>query len=80
MQHDLNHQLNGITATLNVTLETTKKALKVAEEIKGKTTDIICDVSKVTNAADRLADTTQSFFFFFFFESISVRFRKHGPM
>lgn len=61
MQHDLNHQLNGITATLNVTLETTEKALKVAEEIKGKTTDIICDVSKVTNAADRLADTTQSY-------------------
>ena len=61
MQNDLNHQLNGITATLNVTLETTEKAFKVAEEIKGKTSDIICDISKVTNATGRLADTTQSY-------------------
>ena len=61
MQSDLNHQLNGITTTLNVTLEMTEKALKVAEEIKGKTSDIICDVSKVTNATGRLADTMQSY-------------------
>ena len=38
-----------------------EKALKVTEEIKGKTLDIICNVSKVTNATGRLVDTTQSY-------------------
>ena len=61
MQDELNHQLNGITATMNVTLKTTEKTLKVAEEIKGKTLDIMSDVSKVTSVMGKIADTTQSY-------------------
>ena len=61
VKDDLNHRLNGITATLNVTLETTEKALKVVEEIKGKTSDIMNDVGKVTSVTGKIADTTQSY-------------------
>ena len=61
MQDELNHRLNGITATMNVTLEMTEKTLKVAEEIKGKTSDIMSDVGKVTSVMGKIADTTQSY-------------------
>ena len=61
VQDKLLRQLYGITDTLNVTLETSEKALKVAEDIKGKTSDIISDVGKVTSATDKIANTTQSY-------------------
>ena len=61
VKDDLNHRLNGITTTLNVTLETTEKALKVAEEIKGKTLDIMNNIGKVTSVMGKIADTMQSY-------------------
>lgn len=57
----LNKQLQGVQSKVNATLETSKKALKVAKEIKGSTADIISRVGKVTNATDKIADTTQSY-------------------
>ena len=61
LQDDLARRLNGIMDILNVTFETSEKALKVAEDIKGKTSDIISDVGKVTSATVKIADTTQSY-------------------
>lgn len=58
---DLARQLYGITDMLNVTLETSEKALKVAEEIKGRTSDIINGVGKVMSIMDKIADTMQSY-------------------
>jgi len=60
-QENLNSQLNGITEVMNITLETSEKALKVAEEVKGNAQDIISKLGKVTNVADKIADTTQSY-------------------
>ena len=61
VQEDLNNRLNGITGVVNVTLETSEKALKVAEEVKGSARDILNKLGKVTNVADKIADTTQSY-------------------
>jgi len=58
---NLSMRLNGITSVMNVTLEATKKAAKVTEEIKGSTLDIISKLGKVTNIVDKIADTTQSY-------------------
>ena len=46
---------------MNVTLETTKKTLKVMEEIKGKTSDIMSDIGKVMSIMGKIADTIQSY-------------------
>jgi len=61
LQEILDRRLNSITGVINVTLETSEKALKVAEEVKGNTQDIISKLGKVTNVADKIADTTQSY-------------------
>jgi hypothetical protein len=61
VQSNISLQLNNIVGILNVTLETSKKTLKVAEEIQGKTADIISGVGKVMNATDKIADTTLSY-------------------
>ena len=60
-QDNLTVQLNGITSTVNITLESSEKALKVSKEIKGNTEDIISKIGKVTNIADKITDTTQSY-------------------
>ena len=62
VQDNLACHLNGITDILNLTLETSEKALKVAEDIKEKTSDIISNVGKVTSVTDKIADTTQSYY------------------
>ena len=59
VQDNLLCQLYGITDTLNVTLETSEKALKVAEDIKGKALDIISNVGKVTSTMDKITNTMQ---------------------
>ncbi len=60
--HDsLAARLNGITATINLTLETAEKTLKASEDLKGGTKDLICKVGNVTNVADKIASTTQSY-------------------
>ena len=61
MHDDLAIRLDGITSVINVTLETSEKALNVTEEIKGNTSDIISKLGRVTNVADKIADTTQSY-------------------
>ena len=61
MQDDLAMRLDGITSTINVTLETTEKVLNITEGIKGSSSDIISKIGKVTNVADKIADTTQSY-------------------
>jgi len=61
LQEILDRRLDGIMGVVNVTLETSEKALKVAEEVKGNTQDIISKLGKVTNVADKIADTTQSY-------------------
>ena len=60
-QENLNSWLNGIMGVVNITLETSEKALKVAEEVKGNAQDIISKLGKVTNVADKIVDTTQSY-------------------
>jgi hypothetical protein len=61
LQDDITKRLDGITSVVNVTLKTTKKVLTVLEEIKGRSSDIISNLGKVTNIADKIADTTQSY-------------------
>ena len=61
LQNEITTRLDGITGVVNVTLETTEKALTVSEELKGRTSDIISNLGKVTNVADKIADTTQSY-------------------
>lgn len=58
---NLSVRLNGITSVMNVTLEATEKAAKVTKEIKGSMVDIISKLGKVTNVADKIADTMQSY-------------------
>jgi DNA repair ATPase RecN len=57
----LANRLHGIENMVNATLESSEKALKVAEELKEKSTEIISSVGKVTNATVKIADTTQSY-------------------
>ena len=52
LQEELTRQLNGIMCVTNVMLETTKKALKVSDKIKGSAFDIISKLGKVTNVMD----------------------------
>jgi len=60
--HDsLAARLNGIMAMINLTLETAEKMLKASEDLKGGTKDLICKVGNVTNMADKIASTTQSY-------------------
>ena len=61
LQENLTVQLNGITSITNVTLESTEKVLKVSEEVKGSANDIINKLGNVTNVADKIAVTTQSY-------------------
>ena len=51
----------GIENTVDATLESSVKALKVTEELKEKTTEIINSVGKITNAMVKIANTTQSY-------------------
>jgi hypothetical protein len=53
--------LDGITAMTNITLETTEKTLKAAEDLKGSTNDLIAKVGNITNVADKIASTMQSY-------------------
>ena len=55
------NQLNGITSTLNVTLENSEKVLKASEELKGETGSILNRIGKITSVTDKIADTTQSY-------------------
>ena len=61
LQVDLNTWLDGITSVVNVALETSEKTLSVTEELRGKSSDIISNLGKVTNVADKIADTMQSY-------------------
>jgi hypothetical protein len=61
LQDNFSIHLDGITSIINVTLETTEKVLTISEEIKGSSSDIISKLGKVTNIADKIADTTQSY-------------------
>ena len=57
----LANRMAGIENTVNATLETSVKMLKVAEDLKDKSTEIINNVGKVSNATVKIADTTQSY-------------------
>ena len=57
----LANRMAGIKNTVNATLESSVKTLKVADEIKEKSTEILSNVGKVTNATVKIADTTQSY-------------------
>ncbi len=60
--HDsLEGHLKGIAATANGTLENTEKTLKMAEDLKGGTNDLLSKVGNVTSVADNIASTTQSY-------------------
>ena len=48
-------------STLNVTLENSEKALKMSEELKGETSDILHKIGKITDITDKIADATQSY-------------------
>jgi len=61
MHESLAARINSITGTTNVILETTEKTLKAAEDLKGGTKDLISKVGNVTNVADKIASTTQSY-------------------
>ena len=61
LENNLTIRLDGITSITNVILETTEKALSTSEEIKSSSNDIISNLGKVTNVADKIADTTQSY-------------------
>ena len=61
MYSRLTAQISGATAVANVTLETAEKTLKAAEDLKGGTSDLISKVGNVTNVADKIASTTQSY-------------------
>ena len=61
LQEILDRWLDGIMGVVNVTLETSEKALKVTEKVKGNMQDIISKLGKVTNIADKIVDTTQSY-------------------
>ena len=61
LEENLAVRLDGITGVTNVILETAEKALILSEEIKGSSNDIINKLGKVTNVADKIADTTQSY-------------------
>ena len=54
-------RLDGITASTNVILETAEKTLKATEDLKGGTNDLISKVGNVTDVADKIASTTQSY-------------------
>ena len=61
LENNLTIWLDGITSITNVILETTEKALSTSKEIKSSSNDIISNLGKVTNVADKIADTTQSY-------------------
>ena len=61
MHEDLARRLDSITAVVNVSLETAEKTLKVSEDLKGGTNDLICKVGNVTSVADKIANTMQSY-------------------
>jgi len=57
----LNGQLNGISSTLNVTLESSEKARKASEGLINDSSAILSKIGNVTSAADKIADATQSY-------------------
>jgi hypothetical protein len=57
----LDNKPQGVQNMVNATLETSEKALKVAEELKETTADMVSGVGKVTNTVDKIVDTTQSY-------------------
>ena len=61
MYNSLIVNINGVTAVVNITLETAEKTLKAAEDLKGGTNDLISKVGNVTSVADKIASTTQSY-------------------
>jgi hypothetical protein len=54
----LANHMAGIKNMVNVTLELSAKTLKVVEELKEKSTEIISSIGKVTNTTVKIADTT----------------------
>ena len=61
LHKSFSNYLNGITATLNITLVTVEKTLKVAEKLKGGTNDLISKVHNVTSVVYKIASTMQSY-------------------
>ena len=57
----LANRMIGIENTVNATRDSSVKTLKVAEELKEKSAEILSNVGKVTNATVKIADTTQSY-------------------
>ena len=54
-------QIDGILDTASVTLKTTEKVLSGVQELKEENKEIVNRVGKVNDAADKIADTTQSY-------------------